>query len=660
MDYTIFDIETDELDAKKIHCLCATRYRKGVKTLLSLKTYQEFLLFFEEEEMHGGILVGHNIKRFDIPVLNRLLNTLIKVRLIDTLAISWYLFPFRPKHDLDGWGEYFGIEKPPIDDWKNLPIDTYIHRCSEDNKINDKLFNMQIAYLKAIYTNTDGTTDSHSINRVMDYLTWKLDCAYEQEEVKWRVDLEKCHANLKYLEEEAFKRFQALKEAIPDNILYRVAKKPKVVYKKDGNPSEHGKKWLEILVDLGLQPDYDKPIKVVSGSEQGNPGSHTQLKRWLDSLGWEPATFKFTKDPTTHAITKKVPQISNSDGTGVCESVKILFEKNPVLENLDGLFVLRHRIGLLKGFIRDADEQGFLKAEIAGLTNTLRFQHTTIVNLPKVSRAYGELIRGCLIAPDNDHVLCGSDMSSLEDTTKQHFMYYFDPEYVTRMRVPGFDPHLAMAVFAGMILESDSDFYKWYEKIIEENIVKIRDHKIDEVYVFSTDEVIRYKKIKKIRGDAKIVNFSAVYGVGAPKMALTTGWSISKCKALLAAYWKLNKAVKMVANACTVKTINGQMWLFNPISKFWYALRFEKDRFSTLNQGTGVYCFDMQVRNARKRGIKLCGQFHDEVIFPLLKGTEEKYRILLQEAIVETNAELKLNVPLGISIQFGSNYADIH
>lgn len=650
MDYTIFDIETDDLDATKIHCLCATRYRKGIKSLISITNYPEMVLFFEEEEIHGGILVGHNIKRFDLPVLNKLVKNPIKIRVIDTLALSWYLFPFRPRHDLDGWGESLGIQKPPISDWRNLPVEEYVHRCTEDNKINDGLFTMQISYLKAIYTKPDGTVDSYYINKIMDYLTWKLDCAYEQEAIKWRVDIEKCKTNLQYLEGESVQRFEALNQAIPDNILYRVAKKPKIPYKKDGTPSENGKKWFAILEELGLQPDYDQPIKVVCGTEKGNPGSHIQLKRWLHSLGWEPATFKYTKDPKTHAITNKVPQISNTDGSGVCDSVKLLFEKEPVLVNLEGLFVLRHRISLLKGFLRDVDEQGFIKAEIVGLTNTLRFQHSKVVNLPKVSRPYGELIRGCLIAPDDNHVLCGSDMSSLEDTTKQHFMYYFDPEYVKKMRIPGFDAHLSMGVFAGMITEEDSNFYKWYDKQKEEVAN----------FIATVEQSVKYKKIKKVRGDAKVVNFSAIYGVGAAKMSLGTGWPISKSKQLLNLYWKLNHSIKKVAAACTVKTVNNQMWLFNPVSKFWYALRFEKDRFSTLNQGTGVYCFDMQVRNIRKRGVRLCGQFHDEVIFPLLKGSEEEYRNLLQEAIVETNEALKLNVPLGISVDFGYSYADIH
>lgn len=661
MDYTIFDIEGDSLTPTKLHCLCAIRYRKGQRTTLALTSYKDMILFFEEENKQKGILIGHNIQRFDIPVVKRLLKIDVTARIIDTLALSWYLFPFRPLHGLDEWGEYFGIQKPPIDDWENLPIEQYVYRCTEDTKINEKLFHSQVAYLKALYTNKDNTVNSSDVDRIMDYLSWKLDCAREQEELKWKVDLDKCRTNLSFLEGESVKRFEALKQAIPDNILYKVAKRPKVLYKKDGQPSTHGKRWLEILNDLGLQPDYNKPIKIVAGTEQGNPGSHLQLKRWLTSLGWEPATYKFDKDKITGEV-RRIPQISNSEGTGVCDSVKLLFEANPVLENLEGLFVIRHRIGLLKGFLRDTDNNGFIKAEIAGLTNTLRFQHKTVVNLPKVSRIYGELIRGCLIAPSDNHVLCGSDMSSLEDTTKQHFMYYFDPEYVKKMRVPGFDPHLSMAVFAGMITEDDSDFYKWYDKTHAENEKwKNATNKEGLTFTaFTEDQKARYKRIKKIRGDAKVVNFSAIYGVGAVKMSLGTRWPISKCKSLLNTYWKLNIAVKKVANACTVKTVNGQMWLFNPISKFWYALRFEKDKFSTLNQGAGVYCFDMNIRNVRKRGIKICGQFHDEHIDPVLKGQEERHRTLLFEAIEETNAQLKLNVPLGISVDFGHTYADIH
>jgi hypothetical protein len=48
------------------------------------------------------------------------------------------------------------------------------------------------------------------------------------------------------------------------------------------------------------------------------------------------------------------------------------------------------------------------------------------------------------------------------------------------------------------------------------------------------------------------VNFGA-YGVGPPKLSMTTGWELEKSTAMLAAYWERNKAVKQVAADITVK-----------------------------------------------------------------------------------------------------------
>lgn len=151
-------------------------------------------------------------------------------------------------------------------------------------------------------------------------------------------------------------------------------------------------------------------------------------------------------------------------------------------------------------------------------------------------------------------------MSALEDTTKQHYMYYYDSEYVTQMRVPGFDPHIDVAVLSGLLTKRQAE-----------------DHK---------KGIADYSKE---RGMAKVVNFSAVYGAGAPKIAQSTGMSLIDAQKLHKTYWERNKAVKLVAKNAKHKTVkfNGQeqMWLLNPISGFWYSLRTEKDKFSTLNQG---------------------------------------------------------------------------
>jgi DNA polymerase I-like protein with 3'-5' exonuclease and polymerase domains len=75
---------------------------------------------------------------------------------------------------------------------------------------------------------------------------------------------------------------------------------------------------------------------------------------------------------------------------------------------------------------------------------------------------------------------------------------------------------------------------------------------------------------------------------------------------------------------------------------------------------TGVYCFDTNVRNIRNTGIKISLQYHDEIGFGFLKQDEELVKLKLNRAIQQTNAELTLNVPLGISIDIGDNYAEAH
>lgn len=174
------------------------------------------------------------------------------------------------------------------------------------------------------------------------------------------------------------------------------------------------------------------------------------------------------------------------------------------------------------------------------------------------------------------------------------------------------------------------------------------------------EQKILYNKLKNIRGKAKTVNFASVYGAGINKIAKTTGMSIQEATLLHETYWKRNKAVKQVANALKTKIVNGQMWLYNPISNFWYSLRFEKDKFSTLNQGSGVYCFDSYVKKVREKGIKISMQYHDEILFYLDENEVENISQKLNKSIEETNEELKLNIQLGISKDFGKNYSETH
>jgi len=92
---TVFDIETDGLldDLTKIHVLS---YSRDGKDIVSTGDYDAMRQFFTDEQA----LIGHNIIRFDIPAIEKVLGIKIKARLIDTLALSWYLNHHRIKQGL--------------------------------------------------------------------------------------------------------------------------------------------------------------------------------------------------------------------------------------------------------------------------------------------------------------------------------------------------------------------------------------------------------------------------------------------------------------------------------------------------------------------------------------------------------------------------------
>lgn len=634
MSSYVIDCEGDGLNPTKIHCLAWRDVKeKEVKATTSYDEMRELLLGAE-------LLIGHHIQRFDIPHLERLLGIKIKARLIDTLAIAWYLEPKREKgYGLDDYGEQYGIKKPVVIDWDTLPIEDYIHRCKEDVKINFKLWTEQKNLLLKIY----GTADK--LWPFLRYMEFKIDCAREQERSRWKLDVELAQKTLESLQQQRDEKLVELARVMPRVDIITIRNKPKITHKKtDGELTAHGTKWFALLSHLGLPEDHEEGVLVITGTEDPNPNSPIQIKSWLKDLGWKPTIFKYVRDKTTKDV-RAIPQVRNDKTGELCPNIVALYEIEPALEVLGGLSILNHRIPMLNGFLNTVSEDGYTYAGIQGLTNTLRFRHSVVVNLPKVDRPFGKEIRGCLTAIPG-HVLCGSDMTSLEDRIKHHFLYPHDPKYVNAMARPDYDPHIALAVMAGMMTEAEGEFYT-------------RTDAIDASTLVLSDQ-LEFKRLKSIRSIAKNGNYACQYGAGAPRIALTANISTEQAERVHEGYWRLNWAIKAVAEEQIVKKVDGQMWLYNPISEFWYSLREMKDRFSTLVQGSASYIFDMWVQNIRAKRPQLTAQFHDEFVNMIPEGAEKKMDKLAQEAIEQLNKKLKLNRQLDIKTQFGFRYSDIH
>lgn len=637
------DIETTglldmmlEQENPKLHNLGLISINESVAKLYEGSQKKDIQTFLDS----APTLIMHNGKLFDKEALEMLGYNTSKIKIIDTLILSWYLEPTRIKHGLEEYGVEFGVPKPKIDDWESQTQEDYNHRVMEDCKIQKKLWERQKAKLNVLYGTAEGSQD-----KILAYLMHKMDEFVHQQRNRWKLDVEGAHELEKQLAKEIEDKVVELIKVMPQVPVYAVRKCPAKPYKKNGDLSSSGEKWKELTESMSLPFEHKEDIKVMVEMKEGNPSSHQQMKSWLDSLGWVPETFKFVKEDNGEM--RQIPQI-NLKGGEVCQSVKDLIPKCAGIEHIAGLGILNHRHSVVKGFIRD-EYKGELTARMQGLTNTMRVQHRECVNLPSLRVKYGKELRGLLMARPGK-ILLGSDLSSLEDRLKHHFQWKLDPEYVKSQMTKGFDPHLTIAVIAGLLSQEDSDWYVWYKGQEEHNAA---DDK-------------RFAALDEIRAVGKATNYACQYGAGVKTIARTAKCSERIAKKLHEAYHKMNWSISKIASMMTVKKTDFGDWQLNPINKMWYSLRSDKDRFSTLIQGSGAYILDLWLchveRLAKQRGLPYValGQFHDEMILELDEGMEKVYHELVADGLQKVNDQLKLNRELACDIKFGKRYSDIH
>ena len=132
MTKAIVDIETDSLNATKIHCIVARCYKTNkVKTWVGQEC-KDFGVWSNQINtfiMHNGI-------SFDAPVLNRLTGSNIKLNQVrDTLIESQLYNPIRDDgHSLEAWGKRLGYEKGDFNDFSEYTPEM-LEYCKRDTEV---------------------------------------------------------------------------------------------------------------------------------------------------------------------------------------------------------------------------------------------------------------------------------------------------------------------------------------------------------------------------------------------------------------------------------------------------------------------------------------------------------------------------------------------
>jgi hypothetical protein len=409
---------------------------------------------------------------------------------------------------------------------------------------------------------------------------------------------------------------------------------PLKLYKSDGSKTDQYERWLEELRQRGLPEDttviYNSP----------NPHSIPQIKKWLTRLNWKPDVYINDGE--------SIPQIFENGE--IVDSIKRL---STSIEELSFLFIIRHRLSLLNAFLSTIDKNGYVCCSIAGFSSTLRYKHKRpFSNLPSTTKPFAENIRKVITVPDSSYLMCRCDITALEETTKNHYIYFFDKEHIEQMLVSGNDPYCDLSLLLGFMTEDDVSFFNSVER--------------DKRQV-NGEELEHYLRIKEARSRAKKVNFGCLYGANADKIAKILNTTVSESQKLYNTYWERNKVIKDIVNSFSIKTLpDNTTWALNPLSGFWVNVRSSKDTFAIINQSSGVYVFDTWIalikRLSKGYGIEIFinYEYHDEILIVFKKEYKDYIINVLQEAIDKTSEVLNTNVPFSITLSFGTNYGECH
>ena len=163
-----------------------------------------------------------------------------------------------------------------------------------------------------------------------------------------------------------------------------------------------------------------------------NLNSSDQVKKYLLSVGWQPTEWNYKED-------KNGRPVYNLDGEKIKTSPKLTEDSfDSVQGDVPSLVarrnILVHRKRMLKNTRRDGEETGWLnqlrsdgRIEARGIplaTNTGRYRHSNVVNVPAIDAVYGADIRSLFTASSGLR-LVGVDASALEARIQGHYVYPF-------------------------------------------------------------------------------------------------------------------------------------------------------------------------------------------------------------------------------------------
>ena len=412
----VFDLESNGLynEVSTIHCIVL----KDIDTnkIIQVDVNQALKLLSEAE-----LIIGHNIIKYDIPVLKKLYGFKTKAKVFDTLVATrliWsdltdsdmkrvhtinYPRSLVNRHSLKAWGIRLGNYKQQIDtDW-SVFTQEMLEYCIQDVEVTHTLY-QKILGQKIFNESLD---IEHAVAELIS----------RQEIYGVMFDKEKATGLYAELSSERDTIKQEMEETFKPITIKRVSE-------KTGKPLK------------------DKVVEF-------NPSSRRQIAdRLKTKYNWKPTVF--TNDG--------LPKVDDT----VLNSLNF-----PEAKLLARYFLLEKRIGMLA-----EGKQAYLKLEKQGrlhgtvntnnaVTGRATHMHPNLGQVPAVSVPYGKQFRELFTVPKNKS-LVGCDVSGLELRLLGHYIAKFDNGVYADVVVNG-DIHTENQKLAGLDTRDQSKrfLYAW-------------------------------------------------------------------------------------------------------------------------------------------------------------------------------------------------------
>ena len=388
----IFDIECNGLNPTTIHCIVAKVLEGPVHTFPpnKLKEGIEFL-------KKADTLIGHNILRFDLDVIKKLMGVnLYDKNIEDTLVMSRLFKPIRENgHSLKTWGYRVGFSKQdqPLDFNEYTP--QMLEYCVNDVKLNE------IVYLHLLQEQKGFSDESINLeHKVAQVLSEQESNGFKFDEKNATILLATLKTKMNEIVEEVQRTFKPrmvdVKLVVPK-------------FKKDGTLSKSGlrsEEYDNCLATKNYKPFMRQELK------EFNLGSRKQIGEYLVEVGWKPKRFTPTGQPIVDEGTlKKITHIHEA---------KLIAD----------FLLYQKRIAQIQSWLDALEDDGRVHGSVipnGTITGRMSHNHPNMAQIPAVYSPYGKECRACWTVEEGN-VLLGVDASGLELRMLAHYMN--DKEYI--------------------------------------------------------------------------------------------------------------------------------------------------------------------------------------------------------------------------------------